>query len=300
MQQKIIILGGPTASGKTALAIDIAARINAVVINADSQQVYREIPIITAQPTKEEQNAVPHRLYGVVSAREYFSVANWLAMLEAEIKSAWTKGKTPLLVGGTGMYIKSLVEGIAEVPEISNEIRSHVRGLCDSVGAPEVHRLLSEKDPQIAGKLKPGDKQRVLRAYEVILQTGKSLLHWQQQNKTIFPPEMFGLFSLLPDRQEVYKRCNLRFLNMLENGAIEEVRALKAMQIPPKMPAMNALGVPELLSYENGDISRDAMVELAQQKTRNYVKRQFTFFRNQMKQAKILDGSEKAADLITK
>lgn len=299
MQQQIVIIGGPTASGKTALAIDVARKIDAVIINADSQQVYREIPILTAQPSLLERQEISHRLYGIISASEYFSVASWLELVEGEIKQAFEQGKTPLLVGGTGMYIKSLIEGIAQVPEISDEIRVDVRQMCEQQGAAQIHKLLAEKDPQMAAKLNPADKQRVLRALEVYLQTGKSLLHWQAQKTTpLFSAEKFGMFCLFPDRKEVYDRCNARFINMLENGGVDEVHTLKNMNIPQQMPAMNALGVPELLAYDNGTLEYNAMLEIAQQKTRNYVKRQFTFFRNQMQGRVIEAGSDITADSI--
>lgn len=286
MQKRIIILGGPTASGKSALALDIAKKIDGVIINADSQQVYLEIPIITAQPTTEEQAQVPHKLYGIISVRELFSVVQWLELVTKEINNVFNQGKTPMLVGGTGMYIKALVEGIAEVPEINPDIRQQVRQICDQDGAETIHAILTEKDPQIAAKLKPNDRQRVLRAYEVLLDTGKSLLYWQQQKVTpIFPSEMFKTFFLLPDRAEVYEKCNLRLIQMLEKGLLDEMQALDAMQVPATFPAMRAHGIREFIAYLHGKISLSDATAQAQQATRNYVKRQFTWFRHQMRDA---------------
>jgi tRNA dimethylallyltransferase len=294
MNNKIIILGGPTASGKSSLALELADKINAVIINADSQQIYREIPIITAQPTIEEQKQIPHRLYGIISVRELFSVGLWLEAVKKEISHALEQEKTPLLVGGTGMYIKSLIEGIAEVPQIAPEIRQKVRLLCDCEGVEGIHKILANIDPQIAAKLNPTDKYRVLRAYEVFLETGKSLLYWQQQ-KTIpfFPKEMIKTFFLMPSRDNVYKKCNNRILKMLENGLLDELQAIDAMQIPNEFPAMRALGLPEFIEYINGIISLEEATSKAQQNTRQYVKRQFTWFRHQMPEATVLEEKGK-------
>ena len=239
MQRQIIILGGPTASGKSAMAVKVAKQTNAVIINADSQQVYREIPIITAQPSEEERSGIPHRLYGVISIKEMFSVSEWIKKAEKEINNAFEEGKTALLVGGTGMYIKSLVEGIAEVPDINPEIRQEIRKIGDDEGTEAVYKMLIDKDPQIAEKLNPADRQRVLRAYEVIIQTGKSLLYWQQQKTTpSFSSDIIKLYFLLPQRQEIYEKCNARFHQMVENGALEEAKIIADMKVPYSMPAM--------------------------------------------------------------
>jgi tRNA dimethylallyltransferase len=291
MQKKIIIICGPTATGKTAMAIDIAREINGIIINADSQQVYREIPIITAQPTPDEHQQAPHRLYGCVSVREYFSVALWLDLVNKEINDALASGKTPILVGGTGMYIKSLMNGIAQIPEISKEIRNSVRLLCDAEGTESIHKKLGELDPEIAAKLNPGDRQRVLRAYEVFLATGKSLLHWQEQKTTpLFPKDIFDIRCLLPDRATVYDKCNRRLLKMLDEGLLDEMRELNAI-LPTlsnsergwmSLPAMRAHGLREFISHLNGEITIEEAIAQAQQMTRNYVKRQFTWFKHQM------------------
>lgn len=286
---KIIIIGGPTASGKTALALDVARNIDAVIINADSQQVYKEIPIITAQPTLLEKGDIPHKIYGIISVREFFSVAIWLELVEKEIKDAFAAGKTPILVGGTGMYIKSLVEGIAEVPEISQEIRSNIR----AEETENIYKLLLEKDPEIAAKLNPADRQRVLRAYEVVMETGKSLLYWHQQKTTpIFSPDMIKLFFLLPDRDKVYEKCNQRFLEMFDIGLMDEMQKLAEMNVPASMPAMRAHGLREVIAYIRGEMEYPDAISMAQQNTRKYVKRQFTWFRHQMGYAKGIAENE--------
>lgn len=296
MDKKIIIIGGPTASGKTALALDVARNIDSVIINADSQQVYREIPIITAQPTKEEQAVTPHKLYGVISVQDYFSVAMWLELVTNEINFALQNGKTPILVGGTGMYIKSLVEGIAEVPEISTEIRDNIRKQETS----EIYKMLLEKDPEMASRLKPADRQRVLRAYEVFMETGKSLLYWHQQKPIpLFPTEMIRLFFLLPDREKVYEKCNIRFLEMFKCGLLEEVTALDKMNIPSSMPAMRAHGLREMVAYVRGGMPYTDAIAQAQQNTRKYVKRQFTWFRHQMDYAIGLEDNNTSIILDT-
>lgn len=289
MNQKIIILAGPTASGKSALALDMARKLNAVIINADSKQVYKEIPILTAQPGMPELDDIPHRLYGVVSVLHHYSVATWLEMVRLEIQEVIAQGQTPLLVGGSGMYIKALIDGIAAIPEISIETRNEVRRVCDAEGLCSVYQMLLEHDPHMAAKLKPNDMQRILRAYEVWLQTGKSLQYWHEQKITpLFPEEMIKLFFLMPGREETYARCNRRFVEMVENGVLDEVQVVDAMQVPQDMPAMRAHGLRELISHLHGDSTLDEAMSKAQQNTRNYVKRQFTWFRHQMHRAEIL------------
>lgn len=279
----IFILSGPTASGKSALALEVAPKLNAVIINCDSKQVYKEIPIITAQPSIEEKAQIEHMLYGTVSAAQNCSVADWLQMAKDAICDVWARGKTPLLVGGSGMYIKMLAEGISQVPEINDEIRTYVRGLCKEKGPSYIHEILKHEDPQIAEKLKEGDVQRVSRAYEVLKQTGKSLLFWQQQKpEAVFPDAEFKTFFLSPPREKVYENCNIRFLKMLENGVMDEIKALDKMSLSPELPAMRAHGVPELLAYLHGNMTLEDAITQSQTNTRHYIKRQFTWFRNQM------------------
>lgn len=283
MPNKIIIIGGPTASGKSALAVELAHKIDGVIINADSQQVYKEIPIITAQPSVLERGSVQHLLYGMIAVQEFFSVGLWLQLVEDEINKVLKQGKTPILVGGTGLYIKALADGIATVPEISQEIRGHVRRMCDEQGIESVYQLLLEQDQEVALKLKPKDRHRVLRAYEVLLQTGKSLNYWHQQKNTPpFAKKMIQTFFLLPDRNEVYDKCNKRVLQMLENGLLDEMQIIADMNLSHALPAMRAHGLREFVAYLKGEMTLQGATELACQNTRNYVKRQFTWFRHQM------------------
>lgn len=286
----VMILAGPTASGKSALALDIAQSMRAVIINCDSKQLYREIPIITAQPTPEEKQRVPHRLYGCISAGEHCSVARWVELARVEIDAVHAQGKVPLLVGGTGMYIKALIQGFAAMPDVDPLIREKIRAEHARHGNEGLYRQLQQRDPRMASLLKPGDTQRVMRALEVIEHTGISLKEWQQRKPiTYYDPVQFRTFFLYPDRQETYNRCSNRFHAMLHQGVIEEVRALHALQLEETLPAMKAHGVPELRAYLQGKMSLEDAVEQAILNTRHYIKRQFTWYRHQMPDAKRID-----------
>jgi tRNA dimethylallyltransferase len=299
MNRKIIILSGPTASGKSALALVIARAVYAVIINCDSKQLYAEIPIITAQPTLEEKAQVPHDLYGVISAAEDCSVGRWVDMAKIAIDKVHEQGKVPLLVGGTGMYVKSLTEGIAQIPDIDDAIRRQARDLVQEKGAAYVHEILQKDDPAMAARLKNNDSQRITRAYEVLKQTGKSLSWWQEQpNKLVYPPENFLKFFLSPPRETVYANCNTRFLKMMEAGVMQEIEALDAMRLNPELPSMKAHGVPELLAYLHGTMTLEAAIDQAQKNTRHYIKRQFTWFRHQMKDTVVVSGDGAAGEII--
>ncbi len=292
MTKPIIILAGPTASGKTALAIEVAKEIGAIIVNCDSKQLYKEIPIITAQPTIEERQNIPHELFGVLSASRHCSVGKWLDMATKIIDQIHQQGKIPLLVGGTGMYIKSLIEGIQQIPDIDLSLREKIRLEEKESGSPALHKKLQQIDPESAAKLEENDGIRIMRAYEVMKQTGKSLSKWQQEpGKIFYPGESFSLFFLNKDRQEVYDNCNKRFLNMIDEGVIEEIKALDAMKLDPKLPAMKAHGVPELIAYLHDEMSIEDAINRSQQNTRNYIKRQFTWFRGQMPGAVEVSGN---------
>ncbi|MFN8929520.1 MAG: tRNA (adenosine(37)-N6)-dimethylallyltransferase MiaA [Alphaproteobacteria bacterium] len=320
---EILILSGATASGKSALAMELAATRPCVIINADAMQMYRPLRIITARPSPAEEATTPHALYGVLEAEESSSVARWLALVVPTIHRVWAEGKLPLLVGGTGMYLKALMEGLAEVPEIPPEVRERVRasrverresskihGSSDDpiIGSSSLHALLTEKDPIMAARLKPGDTQRILRALEVIEATGKSLDYFQRQPAALPLPEArFHLFMTELPRAEIYRRIDARFLQMMEHGALEEVRALVAGEaltqagkklyaacttyhVPPTThhasPLFKAHGVPELIAHLSGDMTLEAAIAKAQQNTRNYAKRQGTWLRNQFPEAR--------------
>lgn len=281
--QPIYLLAGPTASGKTALALEIAKTKPVIIINADSKQVYREIPMITAQPTAEEQQQAPHKLYGHISASHHYSVADWVADASAEINEAHENGRIPFLVGGTGMYLKSLVYGMSNVPETLPETREDVRKRWEASSTPDMHHHLTQLDPLTAEKLSTNDTQRVLRAIEVMEQTGKSIRDWQAERSTPpFKPEHYKMVFLDYPRQEVYANCNLRFDKMMEAGVLEEIKAFDALGLDETLPAMKAHGVPELRALLHGTMSREDATQQAKRNTRHYIKRQYTWFYHQM------------------
>lgn len=280
MQGKINVIFGATASGKTALGIKLAQELDGVVINADSMQVYREIPIITAQPTPDELIQAPHLLYGYKSVFEKHSVAIWLHDVVPEIKSALDSGKTPILVGGTGLYIDSLINGISDIPDVPSAIEEDLRA---NHSCEELYNKLLELDPSMAEKLKPNDKQRIARALGVVLSSGKSLNYWQQQKSPPpFDRSLFHLIWLNPDRATVYAKINNRFDSMLENGLLTEVTELYKKCISDRM-IPKAHGIPELFAYLRGEASLAQACDKAKQNTRNYAKRQLTWARHQLK-----------------
>lgn len=277
----LAVIVGPTASGKSALALELARKQASIIINADSAQVYRDLPVLSAQPSEEEKNTVEHRLYGFLEGQETCSAGRWADAARAEISQAHQNGKLPILVGGTGLYIRSVLDGIAPVPPINPDIRAEIRRLDVSTA----YTRLGALDPATAARLNPADSSRIMRALEVISSTGKSLLHWQQQ-KTGGIGDKLSLHPivLLPDRQWLYQRCDQRFDQMLENGAIEEVERLLTTGLPADAPVLRAIGVPEIRAFLHGSISRLEMAERGKMATRRYAKRQYTWFRNQCPQ----------------
>ncbi len=255
----------------------MAARENGVIINADSMQVYAELRWLTARPSVAEEASVPHRLYGHVSGQSAYSVATWQREAVSEVRTALGTGKLPILVGGTGLYFMSLLKGLSLVPEISPEIRKHWR---EAKG--DLHAELAKRDPTAASKLHPADRQRVIRALEVVESTGHSLSHWQQVAEAEAPLCGFDvkkIFKSVP-RDELYGRADARFDLMLEQGALDEVLDLPALE--PAAPLMKAIGVPELQAHLRGELSLDEARALAKTATRQYIKRQLTWWRGQM------------------
>ncbi len=283
MNNNIIILSGPTASGKSAIALDIAQTNDVVIINCDSKQIYKEIPIITAQPSKIEQNQAQHCLYGYIPVSDNYSVADWVMTAKTVIDETIAKGKTPLLVGGTGMYIKAIVEGFSQIPDIEPQIRKKVRILFQDIGAKDFYKLLLEKDPLKAHELKENDIIRVTRAMEVIEQTGKSISYWQSIKPIpLYPLQQFKVFFLNSDRNQVYHNCKIRLDNMLNDGLIDEIQKLNSMNLDPLLPSMKAHGIPEFISYLNNEIRLEEAIDKTILNTRHYIKRQYTWFRHQM------------------
>ncbi len=299
----ILILGGPTASGKSGFALQLAdyiaesdAAVNGcVIINADSMQVYREIPIITAQPDQEALESHPHALYGFLSVREECSAGIWLKAATEAIQQAHLQNQLPIIVGGTGMYLRCLTEGIAAIPAIAQEVRKAARATLDEIGHSKFHILLKDRDPIMGERLSPTDTQRMLRAWEVLEQTNQSIAEWQQQGaESAFAPEQFTTLLLLPPRETLYAQCNQRFLAMLNHGALEEVDRLEEMELDAGLTALKALGIPELMAFKRGECNFDEAIEKAQQHTRNYAKRQTTWFRNQFKADKVIEQMDKS------
>ena len=281
----IILIAGPTASGKSALALELAAKLGGVIINADSMQVYRDLRIITARPTPDEEKRVPHWLYGHVDAAENYSVGRWFGEAAAALADTFGQGRPAIMTGGTGLYFSTLTRGIAAVPPVPAEIRRVVRNRLATEGVAALHQELSKRDPATAARLKPGDRARITRALEVVLATGRSLTQWHEDNM----PARLDLAAaakvfLMPNRDELGLRIDARFDAMMSAGALEEVRAFAARNLDPNLPAMKAHGVPWLIRHLKGEIAMAEAVAQAKRDTRRYTKRQATWFRNQLPQ----------------
>jgi tRNA dimethylallyltransferase len=278
-----VLIAGPTASGKSALALDVARMLGGIVVNADSMQVYRDLRIITARPTPEEEARAPHRLYGHVDVAENYSVGRWLADARRVLADAAQAGRVPILVGGTGLYFKALTSGLAAIPAIDPAIRAGLRARLDEEGVAALHAELQRRDPQTAARVMTRDRSRILRALEVVEATGRTISNWHGEGlpPAIAPEHAVRIF-LNPDRDELKRRIERRFDLMLESGAPEEVAALDARGLPEHLPAMKAHGVPWLRRHLRGEITRDEAAEGGKMDTRRYAKRQVTWFRNQM------------------
>ncbi len=276
--KRAVLIAGPTASGKSALAMRLANERNGVVINADSMQVYKELRVVTARPSVEDEAQIDHLLYGHVSGADDYSVGAWLGDARAAIQSVWDEGRFPIITGGTGLYFKALIEGLAEVPSIPADIKAYWR---DAEG--DLHARLQKRDPAMAKRLNPADRQRILRALEVHDATAKSLLWWQEQGSSVAVLKDAATERVhvsLP-REELHSRAALRFDQMLEQGALDEVRALPILS--PAKPIMKAIGVPELMAHIAGVMTLEEAREKAVISTRQYIKRQETWWRGQMK-----------------
>jgi len=278
---RVVVIGGPTASGKSALALGVAEARDGVVINADSMQVYRELRTLTARPRAEDEARAPHRLYGVLSAREVCSAARWTAMVREEIAAVHAAGRLPVVVGGTGLYLKTLMEGIAPVPAIPAEVRAATRARHAAEGSAALHAELLRRDPDSAARLHPSDAQRIVRALEVVEATGVPLSTWQREPAATHDLA-FSVFVLLPPREPLYAAIDARLRRMVEGDALDEVRRLLALDLDPGAPALKALGVAEFARHLDGASSLEDAVAAAQQATRNFAKRQLTWFRNQL------------------
>ena len=274
----LVLIAGPTASGKSALALRLAEATGGAIVNADSAQVYRDLPILSATPSAEDRARTEHLLYGMLDGAEPCSAADWAGMARTEIAQLHGEGRLPVLVGGTGLYLRTLLEGIAPVPPIDLEIREKIRGSSVAENLAELTPL----DPVAATTLNPGDTSRIARALEVVKSTGRTLRAWQEQRAGgIGDAIEVRALVLLPPRPWLYERCDRRFADMVEQGALAEVQALLARELDPDLPVMRAIGVPELGAHLRGELTLDQAVAAGSQATRRYAKRQYTWFAHQ-------------------
>ncbi|MFB6447213.1 tRNA (adenosine(37)-N6)-dimethylallyltransferase MiaA [Bradyrhizobium tunisiense] len=278
-----VLIAGPTASGKSALALELALATGGIVINADSMQVYRDLRIITARPTHDEEARAPHRLYGHVDAAVNFSAGAWVADAAKALDEAKAQARLPIFIGGTGLYFKALTAGLSVVPPIPAEVREAVRARLERDGAEALHAELARRDPRAAERLNLRDRTRIARALEVFEATGRSLLDWHREGQPpLLPKDSFRAVFLAPERDELYARIDARFDAMLGAGALREVERLAARHLDPLLPAMKAHGVPALIRHLRGEISLEEAAGIGRADTRHYAKRQFTWFRHQL------------------
>jgi tRNA dimethylallyltransferase len=289
MMARAVLIAGPTASGKSALALRLAERAGGTIVNADSMQVYRDFRVLTARPTPEEESRAPHLLYGHVDAAEPYSVGRWLADASRVLSEVEQAGRLPIFVGGTGLYFKALSQGLSSMPPVFDAVRVKIRGEAEGVAATELHARLAARDPATAARLRPSDRQRVIRALEIFEATGRPLVEWQASpGKPLIESGHAISVFLAVDRTELRTRIDARFDKMLAGGALEEVRAFAVRKLDPALPAMKAHGAPWLMKHLAGEVSLDAAANEAKADTHKYAKRQETWFRHQLPQFKWL------------
>ena len=278
-----VLIAGPTASGKSALGLALARAFGGAIVNADSMQVYRDLRILTARPTPEEEGQAPHRLYGNIDGAENYSVGRYLVDAAHVLAETRQAGRLPILVGGTGLYFKALIDGLSEIPPVPNAVRDRIRAASEGRATPELHAALSRRDPETAQNLRPNDRLRILRALEVLEATGRPLASFRGQRR---PGPLAGVplakVFVSPDRAALRARIEARFRAMVGEGALDEVRALRARGLDPALPVMRAHGVPGLVRHLRGELTLDEAIARGQADTRRYAKRQFTWFRHQM------------------
>ncbi len=281
---RAILIAGPTASGKSSAALKLAQACNGVIINADSMQVYRELRILSARPGAVDETIVPHYLYGSVPAAQAYSTGMWVADVARTLEAVWSQGRTPIIVGGTGLYFYALENGLSPVPDIPVEVREKWRERLAVEGAAPLYDALKTLDSCMAEKLKPNDSQRIVRALEVREATGVSLSEWHARDRSTPVLAGEGIVRLVVsvERQEVYRRCDQRLDLMVEAGGLDEVRDLLALKLDPRLPAMKALGVPQLGEYLKGDVALEKAIEKTKTETRRYAKRQLTWIKRNM------------------
>lgn len=275
----ITLIAGPTASGKSRLALDMARENGAVIVNADSQQLYADLRVLTARPSVEEEAQAEHRLYGVADAAEAWSVGRWSRAALALLGEL--DGRPAVLVGGTGLYFTALTKGLAEIPAVPDAVRDAVQARYDAEGEAMIRRALTQIDPAAETRIESGDRQRLVRALSVAEATGRALSDWTADTRPLLPPASWEGLVIEPERDRLYAACDARADLMLEGGALDEVRALTARGLSPDLPAMKAVGVRELAAHLAGELTLDQAAGALKQATRNYAKRQLTWFRNQ-------------------
>jgi len=283
----VIVIAGPTASGKSQLALAVAQEFGGAIINADSMQVYRDLRVLAARPSEAEMARIPHCLYGEIDAGEICSAGRWRNLALAEIARTREAGRVPLIVGGTGLYLSALLDGLAAVPPVPAPVIAETRELHARLGGAQFRDALAELDPESAKRLHAGDTQRLIRAYAVARATGTALSEWQRRQKAGARPDAAAIV-LLPPREALYAAIDARLRSMFEAGAIEEVRDLLARKLAPELPAMKAVGVREISGFIAGDLTREEALAAAQQATRRYAKRQYTWLRHRLKSSKKL------------
>ena len=278
-----LLIAGPTASGKSALALQRAAREAAIIVNADSMQVYKDLRVLTARPSELEEARAPHALYGFVDGADAYSTGRYMTDVARVLEAAARDGLRPIIVGGTGLYFKALLEGLSPVPAIPGDIRAHWRLEAERLGPSELHAVLAGRDPEMAARLRPSDPQRVTRALEVLEATGRSLAHWHEVPGT----PMIDAFAcekivVMPEREALFARADARFDAMMAAGALAEVQGLVVRDVDPALPVMRALGVPQLIQYVAGQVTLEHAVAGAKADTRHYIKRQLTWIKRNM------------------
>lgn len=285
----LIVIGGPTASGKSGLAVALAERLGGVVINADSMQLYGALPILTARPGADALARAPHRLFGIAEPDDVWSAGRWRRRAVEEIDAAREKGLLPIVVGGTGLYLQALTEGLADVPAADPAIRRRLRALLAETGGEAMHDMLAERDPEGAAAIRPSDPQRILRALEVVETTGEPLHAWHAR-QTGPAAEGWTVLQILlmPDRDALYAAGEARFDRMMADGALNEARAVGAMGLDPDLPVMKAVGLAPLLAHCRGELDLTDAVAAAKRDTRRYARRQMTWFRNRMRPARVI------------
>lgn len=278
----ITLIYGPTASGKSALALQLAEAAGGIIVNADSQQLYADLEVLSARPDAADTARVEHRLYGVADAAQPWSAGRWLRAVLKELARAEAQGRPVFVVGGTGLYMSALTEGLADVPAVDEAVRSQVARALEVGGEAAFRAALAGHDPEAEARIAPGDRQRLVRAMAVALATGRSLSDWRRETRPPIDPDRWTALVLEPDRAELYARCDARVEAMLEAGAADEVRRLRDRGLPPDLPAMKAVGVREMGAWLDGGCTREAAIDAMKAATRRYAKRQLTWARNQV------------------